>query len=201
MPVPRCSAAVRVRREGKVEETTGEIEQAAPQGLLVDLRGERVHNRAGERRVEHRHPHLRGVARVVAQQETSEAFGLHPQILVGDEKPGQRGVALHPAHDAAVLHDQRDHPVEHHLHGNGTRRRPLRCVEGQTEHFEWLGGNGEDDLVLGPELVVDGGLGDTDRVGDHLQRRAARTVSGEQDERRIDDTRLRRPQARVDRMT
>jgi hypothetical protein len=40
--------------------------------------------------------------------------------------------------------------------------------------------NGQDDLVLGVVLVVDGRLGHAERVRDHLQRGAADAVLGEQ---------------------
>ena len=51
-------------------------------------------------------------------------------------------------------------------------------------------GDGEDDLVLGVVLVVDGGLRDADRVRDHLQRGPADAVLGEQGERGVDDAGL-----------
>ena len=56
----------------------------------------------------------------------------------------------------------------------------LRCVERDLEPGELGFRRGEDDLVLGGELVVDGRLGDTDLVGDHLERRPADAVIGEQ---------------------
>jgi hypothetical protein len=38
-------------------------------------------------------------------------------------------------------------------------------------------------LVFGLELVVDSGFRDTERIGDHLQRRSADAVIGEQVQR------------------
>ena len=51
---------------------------------------------------------------------------------------------------------------------------------------------GDDDLVLGLELVVDRRLRHADGVGDHLERRAVDPVLGEQAERGGDDPGLRR---------
>ena len=53
-------------------------------------------------------------------------------------------------------------------------------------------GDGEDDLVLGVVLLVDGRLRDPDRVRDHLQGCPADAVLGEQHERGFDDPGLRR---------
>ena len=52
-------------------------------------------------------------------------------------------------------------------------------------------GGGQDDLLLGVVLVVDGGLGHPDLVGDHLQGRAADPVPGEEVEGRGEDPGLR----------
>ena len=53
-------------------------------------------------------------------------------------------------------------------------------------------GGGDDDLVLGPVLVVDGRLRHAEGVGDHPERRAADAVPGEQVERGGDDPGLGR---------
>ena len=67
----------------------------------------------------------------------------------------------------------------------------LRRVEGGLEPGELGFRRGEDDLVLGGELVVDRRLRHTDRVGDHLERRPADAVVGEQRECGGDDPGLR----------
>ena len=52
-------------------------------------------------------------------------------------------------------------------------------------------GGGDHDLVLGLELVYIRRLRHPDRVGDHLQRRAAHAVVGEELDRSRDDASLR----------
>ena len=71
--------------------------------------------------------------------------------------------------------------------GLGLGRVERRLEPGQLDL-----GDREDDLVLGLELVVDRRLRDADGVGDHLQRRAAHAVLGEQVERGGDDAALGR---------
>ena len=74
-----------------------------------------------------------------------------------------------------------------------SRAGPLgfRGGHGRLETREHDLGDGEDDLVLGVVLVVDGRLRHADRVRDHLQRGPADAVLGEQDERGFDDAGLR----------
>ena len=59
----------------------------------------------------------------------------------------------------------------------------LGRVEGRLQAAQLDLGDGQDDRVLGRELVVHGRLRDAEGVGDHLQRRAADAVVGEQLER------------------
>ena len=82
------------------------------------------------------------------------------------------------------LRDRRiDHLGEHDL------ARPLRVglgigrVERGLQLHELDLDRGDDDLVLGLELVVDRRLRHAEGVGDHLERRAVHTVVGEQPER------------------
>ena len=107
------------------------------------------------------------------------------------EEPDDDGILLERAHDAAALDGEVDHEGEEHLAcaraavlGLGGVERRLELREVDLEH-------GDDDLFLGLELVVDGGLRDADGVGDHLQRGAAHTVLAEQVERGGDDAGLR----------
>ena len=65
-----------------------------------------------------------------------------------------------------------------------------RCFE----PANWFFHGGDDDLVLGPELVIDGRLGHSDGVGDHLKRRTADAMLAEKPECGLDDSLLRRTQ-------
>jgi len=112
-------------------------------------------------------------------------------VLVGREDAVQDGIAGQRALHAAALEGQVDHA------GEQRRARLLRAGLGRDIEHRFYSrklvmGNGDDDLVLGLELMVDGGLGYADGVRDHLQRRAADAVLGEQPGCGGDDARLGR---------
>jgi hypothetical protein len=153
--------------------------------------GQRVHHGAANGGGEHRrrHPGLR--RGVLADQTPVEPVHHPPEMLVGGEDAVQDGIAGQGALHAAALEGQVDHA------GEQRRARLLRAGLGRgVEHGfhprELVVGDGDDDLVLGLELMVDGGLGYADGVRDHLQRRAADAVLGEQPGRGADDARLGR---------
>ena len=72
----------------------------------------------------------------------------------------------------------------------GPRSSASAAIERRLQLHELELDRGDDDLVLGLELVVDRRLRDADGIGDHLQRRAARRRVGEQVERRGDGASL-----------
>ena len=75
-----------------------------------------------------------------------------------------------------------------------------RAVAGFFEASEFDLGHRDNDRFLRAELVVDRGLRDTDRVGDHLERGAGRAVIGEQFERGGDGPALNRAVLRGSRL-
>jgi hypothetical protein len=67
----------------------------------------------------------------------------------------------------------------------------LGFLERWKQPTEFAPGDREHDLLFGSELLVDGGFRNPDGVREHLQRRAADTVLGEQIERGIQYARPR----------
>jgi hypothetical protein len=99
-------------------------------------------------------------------------------------------IALEDARHAAALDGEVDHPADQHLARPRGGSLGLRGVHGRLQTCQHDLGDGEDDLVLGVVLVVDGRLRHADRVRDHLQGRPADAVLGEEDERGVDDAGL-----------
>ena len=85
-----------------------------------------------------------------------------------------------------------DHLGEHERAGPPRIGLGVGGVERRLQLHQLDLDGGDDDLVLGLELVVDRGLRHADGVGDHLERRAVDPVLGEQVERGGDDPGLRR---------
>ena len=69
-------------------------------------------------------------------------------------------------------------------------RSALGCGHGRLQTREHDLGDGQDDLVLGVVLVVDGRLRHAERVRDHLQRGPADAVLGKEAECGVDDAGL-----------
>ena len=91
-----------------------------------------------------------------------------------------------------------DHQREQHLartRAGSARPRRRRAPTSSCARSSSI--DGDDDLVLGLELVVDRGLRDADGVGDHLERGPAHPVPAEQVERGGDDPGLRRAPVRT----
>jgi len=136
-------------------------------------------------------PHPRLGTGVVSDEELPEAMHDVAVLLVVGEEPDDHGIAEDGAHGAAAVDGEVDDADQERV----ARPRPRGLALGGTDHgiepSELRLGGGEDDLVLGVELVVDGGLGHADLVGDHLQRGATDAVASEQVQRRRDHARLR----------
>jgi hypothetical protein len=139
-----------------------------------------VHDGTADRRDEHRGRHTRLVAGVVASQQVGQPVHHAPERFVLGEEPDDDGIAQDGAHRATTLDGEVDDPGDEHL----ARPRRSRLGFGGIEHRFQPGqlglGHGEDDLVLGPELVVDRRLRHADLLGDHRQRRPPDTLLGEQ---------------------
>ena len=80
---------------------------------------------------------------------------------------------------------QVDEALEQQVHLRAAPLLRRRAVHQLVQVADARLGHRLGDLRLRLEVVVDGGLGDPQRVGDHLQRRALDPVFGEQAQRRL----------------
>ena len=108
------------------------------------------------------------------------------------EQPHDDRVVLQGPDPAAAAHRHFDHLGQQHLAGLHWIRFGLRGLQRVLQLGQLQFGDGDDDLVLGLELVVDRGFRDADGVGDHLQRGSADPVIGDQIQRGVENTGLRR---------
>ena len=145
-------------------------------------------DRDGTRQHRGRHPRVLGG---VVDQHAVEPLDELLEGLVLGQQPHDDGVELQGARHAATLDGKVDDPVEQHLSCPGWVVVRLGCLQRLLETPEFALGERDDDLLLGFELVVDGRLGDSDGVGDHLQRGSADSVLGDQPQCGVQDACLR----------
>ncbi len=128
----------------------------------------------------------------VAEQHSVETGEELLERLVVGEQPDDHRVELQGGGRPASFDGHVDDAGEQHFAGPWPGLLGLSGLQRIVEPAELPLGQRDDDLFLGLELVIDGRLGDADRVGDHLQRRAADAVVGDQREGRVQDAVLRR---------
>jgi hypothetical protein len=150
-----------------------------------------VHDGAPDGRGEHSRRHARVRPERVAHEHRVQAVEYLVEVLVAGEGPDEHRVSGQRALHAAALDRQGHDAGEQGL----ARQFCAGLGRGRVEHrlqprYLSLGG-GDDDLFLGLELMVDGGLRHADRVSDHLQGRPADAVLSEQPGGGADDARLR----------
>jgi alkylation response protein AidB-like acyl-CoA dehydrogenase len=185
---PRPAAGQRSVR--KLEEAAGQVEELGPQRGVVEVGHQRVHHRAADGGREHRRRDP-GVGRgVVAQEDAVEAAHHLPERLVVGEEPHDHRVAQQCALHPPPLDGQVDDAGHQDVPGPVPGRFGLGRRDRLRHPGELRVGRGQDDLLLGPELVVDRRLRHPDGVGDHLQRRAAHAVLGEQVDGSVHDAQL-----------
>ena len=110
--------------------------------------------------------------------------------LVLGEEPDDHGIAQDAAHRVPAVDGEVDDAGDERVAGAPPRGLGLRGSDHRLQPRQLGFGGGQDDLVLGVVLVVHRGLRHADLVGDHLQRRPADAVLGEQLDRRGDDAGL-----------
>ena len=111
----------------------------------------------------------------------------HSAALV--EHRGDAGIGGKHRHEAPVSHRQRGVAAEHVLRPRVRRALRLRGFDDGSQLVEDRLENSGEQLLAGPEMVIDGGFGEPQLVGDHLQRRAREAVPGEQVDRGLDQSR------------
>ncbi len=132
--------------------------------------------------------------RAVAREKSVHIAHDGLERLECQEEPGHDGIALEVSDQLPAL-DREIHDL-----GYEDFQCPVRALFracGGDRCFEpanWFFHGGDDDLVLGPELVIDGRLGHSDGVGDHLKRRTADAMLAEKPECGLDDSLLCRTQ-------
>lgn len=133
----------------------------------------------------------RFVADVVADQHLAHPVHHTTECIVVGEEAVDDGIVQDGAHGAAVGNREFHDPVHQRVSGPCRRTFCLRRPHHRLQLGQLVLGGGENDLVLGVELVVDGRLGHADGIGDHLQRGPSDPVTGEQVEGCVDDPGLR----------
>src|SRR4029453_17362786 len=169
------------------EELPHLLQELGAEGLVVDLEDEGMDDGAGDGRRDRCRLNACPGVDDTAHQHAVQTLHHAPEGSMLVEEAHHHRIPLEDARHAAGLDGEVDHPGDQQL--ARSRAGPLRFRGGHRslQTCEHDLGDGEDDLVLGVVLVIDGCLRHADRVRDHLQGRAADAVLGEEDERGFDD--------------
>ncbi len=169
----------------QTEQAPAQIGNPSEQCVVVDVGNQRMHDRGAERAGEHcgLDP---PVETRIAQQHLVQTVHENLKRLVLGQQPDDDGIELQRAHQPAVANGHLNHA---HQQGISCLRPVVVCfglLERRLEPAEFALGDCDDDLFFSPELMVDSSFRYTDGVSDHLQRRTADTVCGEQIQRGIE---------------
>jgi len=169
----------------QTEQAPTQVGEPGEQSFVIYVGDEWVHDGGTDRAREHGRldpPVQAGIAQqhpIQALHETLERF-------VFGQQSHHDGIELQRPHQPAIAHRYLDHSNQQGIARLRSVAVRLSFLERGTQPTEFALGDREHDLLLGPELMVDSSFGDPYGVGDHLQRRTADTVPGEEIQRRIE---------------
>jgi len=176
---------------GEGEESAREVQQLAPERVIVKICHQRVHDRTTDCRRQHR---SRNASLFVSFAHQNAVQAIH-HLLEGRmvrEIPHDHWIGKQCALHVSALDCEIDDSSEEDIAGVV---RVLLGLGGLDCHFDsgqFRLGDCQNDLILGLELVIDGCLRHANGIGDHLQRRASDAVLCEELQGRVDDPGLRR---------
>jgi hypothetical protein len=169
----------------QTQQPSAHVDKPGEQCVVVDVSDEWMHDSSAERTGEHGGLDPPVQTRI-AQQHLVQTVHEKLKRLVLGQQSDDDGIELQGAHQPAVANGHLNHA---HQQGISCLRPVVVCfglLERRLEPAEFALGHGDDDLFFGPELMVDSSFRYTDGVSDHLQRRTADTVCGEQIQRGIE---------------
>lgn len=172
----------------QTEQAPAQIGKSVEQCVVIDIGDQWMHDGAADRAGEHGSLDP-PVEAGVAQQHPIQAFHETLERFVFGQQSNHDRIELQRAHQSAVANRNLDHSNQQRVAGLRPVTVCLSFLERRSQSTEFALGDREHDLLLGPELVVDSGFCDPNGVSDHLQRRTADTVLGEQVQRGIQHTR------------
>jgi hypothetical protein len=168
----------------QTEQPPAQVGNSVEQCVVIDIGDEWVHDGGADRAGEHGRLDA-SVQAGIAQQHAIQTIHKALERHVFGQQPNHDGIELQRPHQPAIADRHLDHAYQQRIAGFGPISVRLGFLERRTQPTELALGDRDDDLVLGPELVVDSGFRDPYGIRDHLQRRCADAVLGEQVQRGI----------------
>jgi hypothetical protein len=167
------------------QQAPAQVGKPGEQCLVIDIGDQWMHDGAADRAREHGRLDPPVQPRV-AEQHPIEALHETLERFVFGQQSNHDRIELQRPHQPAVANRHLDHAYQQRVAGLWPVAVRLGFLERRCQPAEFALSDGEHDLFLGPELVIDGGFRDPDGVSDHLQRGAADAVHGEQVQRGIE---------------
>ncbi len=172
----------------QTEQAPAQVGDPVEKSVVIDIGDQGVHDGGADRAGEHGRLDS-PVQTCVAQQHPIQAIHETLEWYVFGKQSNHDGIELQGPHQPAIPNRHLDHAYQQRIAGLRPISMRLGFLERRAQPAEFALGDREHDLLLGSELVVDSSFRDPDGVGDHLQRRTADTVLGEQVQRGIKHTR------------
>jgi hypothetical protein len=168
----------------QTQQAAAQVGDPVEQCVVIDIGDQWVHDGGADRTGEHGRLDP-SVQTGVAQQHPIQAIHKTLKRFVFGQQSDHHGIELQRPHQPAVPNRHLYHAYQQRITGLRPIAVRLGFLERRSQPTEFALGDREHDLLFGPELVVDSSFRDPDGVSDHLQRRTADAVLGEQVQRGI----------------
>ena len=145
-----------------------ETQKLGPQGAIVQIDNEGVHDSPADRRDEHGSFDSRFRPAFSPEEQATQTVHDISELFVLCENRNDKWVAQYGSHGATTVDREVDDAGDQGTPGSLRGGFALGISDDRIEARQFRLGSGHHDVVFRPELMVNGRFGHADLVGDHL---------------------------------